>query len=618
MRKLSFLCFFFTLLATANAADRWWEIRLSGEPSGYQHLTTETLPNGTIRTTDEQVITINRLGSLFVLKTKVISIESSTGELISARAEVTQSDQTVVTEAEIKPDAIQIHSTTGAGSYDRSVPNKDSFCGPTYYARLTSESLRKAGDSVKCRLYEPGSLPVRSTRTLVGEDNVGGKRVLRVMVKSGDKETGPIWLFEDNGFVFENERDLAGTKLATHATDKETALKATENTGPRNEFFDHSAAHSNVRFADARALERVTLRITHHKPDKGWPAFQGPSQRIIERTPVSLIMEISRPEIKNARSKTAAAENLEAARYLKPNQYLQSDDPEVIRLARELAGEEHDPFKAARKLQDWVAGNMTFDTGIALTPASEAVRNRRGTCGAYAVLLASMARAIGIPSRVAMGYIYAAGIWGSHAWTEVFVENQWIPLDSAGYRPGIADAGRLQFGSYTLEDNAAMFNVAALQMYGNIDIDVLEYSTGGKTFFVSPSAAKYSVSASEYRNTSLQFAVRKSAEFEFNKLDAVYPDFTILEMQRGSAKISVQLLEVFPALRTLIAINEVSPGAKPVPAKLDGRDAIVVSVAGKARLLSRDGESVWMITAEGQDADTLLAQVAGGWKWLQE
>jgi hypothetical protein len=163
-----------------------------------------------------------------------------------------------------------------------------------------------------------------------------------------------------------------------------------------------------------------------------------------------------------------------------------------------------------------------------------------------------------------------------------------------------------------------MFNVAALQMYGNIDIDVLEYSTGGKTFFVSPSAAKYSVSASEYRNTSLQFAVRKSAEFEFNKLDAVYPDFTILEMQRGSAKISVQLLEVFPALRTLIAINEVSPGAKPVPAKLDGRDAIVVSVAGKARLLSRDGESVWMITAEGQDADTLLAQVAGGWKWLQE
>ena len=165
------------------------------------------------------------------------------------------------------------------------------------------------------------------------------------------------------------------------------------------------------------------------------------------------------------------------------------------------------------------------------------------------------------------------------------MENQWIPLDSAGYRPGIADAGRLQFGSYTLEDNAAMFNVAALQMYGNIDIDVLEYSTGGKTFSVSPSAAKYSVSASEYRNTSLQFAVRKSAEFEFNKLDAVYPDFTILEMQRGSAKISVQLLEVFPALRTLIAINEVSPGAKPVPAKLDGRDAIVVSVAGKARLL---------------------------------
>jgi hypothetical protein len=126
MKKL-LLIYFFAAIATANAADRSWEIRLSGEPSGYQHMTVATLPDGTIRTATEQVIVINRLGSLFNLKTKLNTIENSSGELISAREEVTQSDQTVVTEAEIKADEIQVHSSTGTGSYNRSVPNKGSL-----------------------------------------------------------------------------------------------------------------------------------------------------------------------------------------------------------------------------------------------------------------------------------------------------------------------------------------------------------------------------------------------------------------------------------------------------------------------------------------------------------
>ena len=50
MRTL-LLTYLFAALAAAHAVDRWWEIRLSGKPLGYQHVTTETLPNGNIRTT---------------------------------------------------------------------------------------------------------------------------------------------------------------------------------------------------------------------------------------------------------------------------------------------------------------------------------------------------------------------------------------------------------------------------------------------------------------------------------------------------------------------------------------------------------------------------------------
>jgi transglutaminase-like putative cysteine protease len=123
-----------------------------------------------------------------------------------------------------------------------------------------------------------------------------------------------------------------------------------------------------------------------------------------------------------------------------------------------------------------------------------------------------------------MGFVYAAGIWGGHAWTEVLVDGQWLPLDAAAYRPGIADATRFQFDSYTLEDNLAGGMAAGLQLYANVDIAVLEYTIRGKTVRVPAPAKPYSIQGDEYRNTWLGFRIRKPAGFDFVSLDAVYPN----------------------------------------------------------------------------------------------
>jgi hypothetical protein len=50
MRKLM-LIYLFSALGTQHAAGRCWEVRLSWKPLGYQHVTTETLADGNIRTT---------------------------------------------------------------------------------------------------------------------------------------------------------------------------------------------------------------------------------------------------------------------------------------------------------------------------------------------------------------------------------------------------------------------------------------------------------------------------------------------------------------------------------------------------------------------------------------
>jgi len=60
-------------------------------------------------------------------------------------------------------------------------------------------------------------------------------------------------------------------------------------------------------------------------------------------------------------------------------------------------------------------------------------------------LAAAMCRAVGVPSRTALGVVYASNHGGKpymayHMWYEVFAEGQWLPLDATlgfgGVGPG--------------------------------------------------------------------------------------------------------------------------------------------------------------------------------------
>ena len=77
---------------------------------------------------------------------------------------------------------------------------------------------------------------------------------------------------------------------------------------------------------------------------------------------------------------------------------------------------------------------MRPTNGEALAPADQVARTLEGDCTEYAMLMAAMCRAEGIPSKTAMGLIYADVKTGPamsfHMWTEVWVGGEWIPLDA--------------------------------------------------------------------------------------------------------------------------------------------------------------------------------------------
>lgn len=611
MKKL-FLLFFALSSGQIHAAERWWEVRIADQPSGYLHTFSDNLTDGAISTTDEQVVVINRMGSKVEIKAKVTSVEDATGELISVREETSSSQQAVVIEAVREGSNMILQSTTGGATYNRSIPIDGQTCGPQAIIRLSGEKLKNAGDTFSCQSFQPSLGFFKLTRTVLGKVSVDGQSLLKVKSELENTPNTVEELLDADGISIRSEREMPFGRMVIRITDRDTALQASLGGELPEESYNRTLARSNIRFADARSVDYIRLKITHRKPEIGWPKLEGSNQKIIEKTPSTVILEVERPQPK------AVEEKVDGETFLVPNQYLQSDDPEIIQLARKITGSEQDKLKAARLLQDWVAANLKFDVGVAVAPASEVVRNRRGTCFAYSVLLASLGRAVGIPSRMAMGYVYAQGIWGGHAWVEFLIDGQWLPLDAAAYRPGLADAARFQFDTYTFEDNGATFNLAGLQLYGNINVEVLEYSSGGEKISVPDSATPYTVEGNEYRNIWLGFSIRKPEEYDFVDLDAVYPDNTVLRMAHDDEKltISLNMAGADPDSTIRKRLAEVSETVQKGIVKLDGQLAEVASSDSKARLTLRKGEAIWMITAEGRNANHLLDQIAGEWKWI--
>jgi hypothetical protein len=154
-------------------------------------------------------------------------------------------------------------------------------------------------------------------------------------------------------------------------------------------------------------------------------------------------------------------------KYVSPEPLIQSDDDDLFLLAYKVQRFQHDPKIVAALLNTWVhdsiAGRVTFGIPSAL----EVMRSRVGDCNEHTQLYVAMARALGLPARVAAGLAYVDGKFYYHAWPEVFL-GDWVGVDPTfGQFP--ADAAHIRFTIGGLERQTSL-----LRLMGNLKIDVLE------------------------------------------------------------------------------------------------------------------------------------------------
>ena len=147
--------------------------------------------------------------------------------------------------------------------------------------------------------------------------------------------------------------------------------------------------------------------------------------------------------------------------------FLQSNHPRVQSAAQAAIGVEHDALRAAGLLNDWVYEWLRKVPTISVPNALQVLDMGEGDCNEHAVLLAALARAVGIPTRVVAGTVYLDGAFLYHAWCEVWL-GQWVPIDPA-FHQFPADATHIKFVVGGPEKHLAMRSVI-----GRLHIEVLD------------------------------------------------------------------------------------------------------------------------------------------------
>lgn len=133
------------------------------------------------------------------------------------------------------------------------------------------------------------------------------------------------------------------------------------------------------------------------------------------------------------------------AGYLKASELVQSNAPEIVKLARQLTAGATNQHEAVMAVTNWVADTIRYTFNPPQYDAAYTLATKSGNCQNFAHLSIALLRSLGIPARI-VGGITLKDSWkvpidarnsivqsmgqGGHAWLEVwFSDLGWLPYD---------------------------------------------------------------------------------------------------------------------------------------------------------------------------------------------
>lgn len=194
---------------------------------------------------------------------------------------------------------------------------------------------------------------------------------------------------------------------------------------------------------DSRSLRTLTVQIAGVPPERvrDEPPLQA---RVGDRVTVTVPAWDTLPDEPDPALPPPPADTLA------PTLTLPSAHPEIQSAAAEiLAGAPTRKAKVAALVR-WVFENVEKVPAIGVPNGLAVLRDRQGDCNEHTALFVTLARAAGVPARIAAGVVFSdriaeKGAFYYHAWPEVWMggETGWVPVDPT-FGQVVADATHIK------------------------------------------------------------------------------------------------------------------------------------------------------------------------------
>ena len=341
-------------------------------------------------------------------------------------------------------------------------------------ARMLATRGFDAGARYQWAIFDPATLTNAPVDVRVGAREVVRTRdgiipAFRVeMAFQGLTTTS--WI-TDTGDVVREESPLG---LMTLRETPEDAQGLAVPGGVQRDLLQMSAVVPQMhrRIDEPRDVRRMVLRV--EGADLGGPDVEGVGQSVHGST----------IEIRDPQTFEPGAADPGAAAYLAPEPFLESDAPEIVAEAAAALKGVKGPRARAERLTRYVNALLDKKPTVSLPSAREVLRTKVGDCNEHTALYVAMARAAGIPARIAVGLVFVRGVQGAfyyHAWPEVYLDEgngrgMWLPVDPT-FNQFPADGTHLRLVRGGLEKQAAILPLMGSLRISVLDLDLAPQST---------------------------------------------------------------------------------------------------------------------------------------------
>jgi transglutaminase superfamily protein len=279
----------------------------------------------------------------------------------------------------------------------------------------------ETGDVIKLPIFDPldGNKWDATIRVLEKADLVVSDRPTEAWRVKAEYRTAELTMWIDSdGKLLKGIMPLGITVMRSNRDEIASHLKSARDLP---ELLAMTSVPLEGNMPDPENLKRLKLKVG------GDRKVHIPSDKFRQRSK-DQVLDITREKIPEA-SYQIPYQDRKMAGMLAASRFIRSDHPTIVEKAREIVGNEKDPVKAAKLINSWVFRYLKKVPTPAVPDSLTVLQTRQGDCNEHAVLATALARALGIPARIAVGLVYANGGFFYHAWVEYWAGDGWFTGD---------------------------------------------------------------------------------------------------------------------------------------------------------------------------------------------